>query len=75
VHDPQRYRSKEEIETAWEQCPIKAFENRLQNEGLITAGDISDMEAEVAREVKTAVQFARQSPSPEAGEAFEDLWA
>jgi len=75
VHDPQRYRPKEEIEAAWEQCPIKLFSNRLQNEGLMTAEDFKEMEAEVDREVKEAVEFARQSPLPEAAEAFEDLWA
>jgi TPP-dependent pyruvate/acetoin dehydrogenase alpha subunit len=75
AHDPQRYRSKEEIEAAWDQCPIKGFGNRLQREGLITAEGVSRMEAEVAREVESAVQFARESPPPEAGEAFEDLWA
>jgi len=75
VHDPQRYRPKEEIEAAWEQCPIKLFSNRLQNEGLMTAEDFKEMEAEVDREVKEAVEFARQTPLPEAAEAFEDLWA
>ncbi|MBW2409278.1 MAG: thiamine pyrophosphate-dependent dehydrogenase E1 component subunit alpha [Deltaproteobacteria bacterium] len=75
VHDPQRYRSHEEIEAAWDKCPIKVFGNRLQKEGLITAAGISDMEAEVAQTVKDAVQFARQSSPPEAREAFEDLWA
>jgi pyruvate dehydrogenase E1 component alpha subunit len=74
VHDPQRYRSKEEIEAAWEQCPIKVFGNRLKNEGLIKADDISRVEAQVVQEVEAAVQFARQSPPPEAEEAFEDLW-
>jgi TPP-dependent pyruvate/acetoin dehydrogenase alpha subunit len=74
VHDPQRYRSQEEIEAAWEKCPIKVFGTRLQNEGLITRGGISEMEAQVAREVEAAVQFARESPPPKPQEAFEDLW-
>jgi len=74
VHDPQRYRPKEEIEAAWEQCPIKLFSRRLQNEGLMTAEDFSEMEAEVERDVNEAVEFARQSPPPEAEEAFKDLW-
>ena len=74
VHDPQRYRSQGEIEAAWEKCPIKGFGTRLQNEGLITRGGISEMEAQVAREVEAAVQFARESPPPELEEAFEDLW-
>ncbi len=75
VHDPQRYRSQEEIQTAWEKCPIKVFGARLQHEGLITPTGISKMEAEVAREVEAAVQFARESPPPKPEEAFEDLWA
>jgi TPP-dependent pyruvate/acetoin dehydrogenase alpha subunit len=74
VHDPQRYRSQAEIDAAWEKCPIKGFGTRLQNEGLITRSGISEMEAQVAREVQAAVQFARESPPPRPEEAFEDLW-
>jgi TPP-dependent pyruvate/acetoin dehydrogenase alpha subunit len=75
VHDPQRYRSQEEIKAAWEKCPIKVFGARLQHEGLITPTGISEMETEVAQEVEAAVQFARESPPPRVEEAFEDLWA
>jgi TPP-dependent pyruvate/acetoin dehydrogenase alpha subunit len=74
VHDPQRYRSPEELEAAWEKCPIKGFGSRLQKEGLITRGGISEMEAQVAREVEAAVRFARESPPPKPEEAFEGLW-
>jgi pyruvate dehydrogenase E1 component alpha subunit len=74
VHDPQRYRSRAEIEAAWEKCPIKGFGTRLQKEGLITRGGIAEMEGQVAREVEAAVQFARESPPPQPEEAFEDLW-
>ncbi|MCG6909272.1 MAG: thiamine pyrophosphate-dependent dehydrogenase E1 component subunit alpha [Deltaproteobacteria bacterium] len=75
VHDPQRYRSKEEVESAWEQCPIRGFGNKLQSEGLLDAGSFSAMEAGIKQEVQAAVAFARQSPPPASGEAFEDLWA
>jgi pyruvate dehydrogenase E1 component alpha subunit len=75
VHDPQRYRAREEIEAAWEQCPIRGFGNRLQNEGIIDADGISKMDTQIMQEVQAAVEFARQSPRPEAQEAFEDLWA
>lgn len=74
AHDPQRYRSKEEIEAAWEHCPIKVFSRKLQNEGLMTAEEFKEMEADVEREVKEAVEFAKQSLLPESKEAFEDLW-
>jgi TPP-dependent pyruvate/acetoin dehydrogenase alpha subunit len=75
VHDPQRYRPKEEIAAAWEQCPIKVFGSRLQDEGVISAEGIAKLEAEVAREVEEAVKFAKESPVPGPEEAFEDLWA
>lgn len=75
AHDPQTYRSREEIATAWEECPIKRFRARLLAEGLLTGEAYARLEAEVDREVAAAVEFARQSPFPEPREAFEDLWA
>lgn len=75
AHDPQHYRSKEEIAAAWEQCPIKRFRERLLAEGLLTPEAGARMEADVAAEVADAVEFARQSPFPDPREAFEDLWA
>ena len=75
AHDPQTYRSREEIAAAWEECPIKRFRARLLAEGLLTVEAYARLEAEVDREVAAAVEFARQSPLPEPREAFEDLWA
>ena len=75
AHDPQTYRSREEIAAAWEECPIKRFRARLLAEGLLTGEAYARLEAEVDREVAAAVEFARQSPLPEPREAFEDLWA
>ena len=75
AHDPQSYRSKDEIAAAWEHCPIKRFRERLIVEGLLTAEAYARMEAEVEAEVAVAVEFAQQSPFPEPREAFEDLWA
>ncbi|MCL4767430.1 MAG: thiamine pyrophosphate-dependent dehydrogenase E1 component subunit alpha [Hyphomicrobiaceae bacterium] len=75
VHDPQTYRTEEEISAAWKQCPIARFRTRLLAEGFIGAEDCAKMEADVADVVARAVAFARQSPFPEPAEAFEDLWA
>jgi pyruvate dehydrogenase E1 component alpha subunit len=75
AHDPQSYRSKDEIAAAWEQCPIKRFRERLLGEGVITVEGYARMETEVGEEVAAAVEFARQSPFPEPREAFEDVWA
>jgi len=75
AHDPQHYRSREEIAAAWEACPIKRFRARLAAAGLLTEEASARMEAEVEAEIAAAVEFARQSPVPEPREAFEDLWA
>jgi pyruvate dehydrogenase E1 component alpha subunit len=75
AHDPQHYRSREEIAAAWEQCPIARYRSRLLGTGALTAEAYERIEAEVTREVKAAVEFARQSPFPEPHEAFEDVWA
>ena len=75
AHDPQHYRSREELAAAWEACPIKRFRARLAAAGLLTEEASARMEAEVEAEIAAAVEFARQSPVPEPREAFEDLWA
>jgi acetoin:2,6-dichlorophenolindophenol oxidoreductase subunit alpha len=75
VHDPQRYRSKEEIAAAWERCPIQVFGKRIREEGVIDWQGIAELEGSVKREVEEAVAFARESPVPGLDEAFEDLWA
>jgi len=75
VHDPQYYRSKDEIAARWEHCPIKRYRAQLVAEGLLTEEKFAQLEAEVAQEVAAAVEFARQSPFPAPEEAFEDLWA
>ena len=75
AHDPQHYRSREEIAAAWEACPIKRFRARLAAAGLLTEEASARMEAEIEAEIAAAVEFARQSPFPESREAFEDLWA
>ncbi len=75
MHDPQTYRSKEEIAARWQQCPISRYRQELLAEGVITESGIAAMEAEVGTRVAEAVEYARQSPFPALEEAFEDLWA
>jgi len=75
AHDPQRYRSREEVEAAWRGCPIERLRAQLAGEGLLAPAAYASLEAEVDREVAAAVEFARRSPFPAPHEAFEDLWA
>ncbi len=75
IHDPQRYRPRQELASGWERDPITTFRARLVAEGMLSADQFTRMEAEVQAEVDAALAFARESPFPEPHEAFEDLWA
>jgi pyruvate dehydrogenase E1 component alpha subunit len=67
--DPDRYRSKEEIERWKERDPISALANRLREQKTPTEADLERIEAEVAAEVREAVEFAEAGPL----EPVEDL--
>ncbi len=69
MYDPERYRDKVEVDSWRARDPIASLTERLTSTGVLDAGGIEEMEAEVAREVAEAVSFA------EAGtlEPVEDL--
>jgi pyruvate dehydrogenase E1 component alpha subunit len=69
MYDPERYRSKDEVETWRARDPISLLTARLAEDGLVDDGDVESIEAEVAAEIDQAVAFA------EAGslEPVEDL--
>jgi pyruvate dehydrogenase E1 component alpha subunit len=58
MFDPQRYRSREEVE-AWERrCPIQALAEQLRAQGALDDAVREKLESEVEREVASAVEFA-----------------
>jgi len=73
--DPEGYRSKEEV-AEWRQKgdPIKIFEERLLEEGIITHQDMETIKTEIQEEVEEAVLFAESSPIPSPDLLFEDLY-
>lgn len=75
AHDPQVYRSKEEVAAHWAQCPIRRHRERLAAQGLLTPTQWERMQQEVQAQVEQAMAFTLQSPLPPVSEAFEDLWA
>jgi pyruvate dehydrogenase E1 component alpha subunit len=69
MFDPELYRMKEEVEEWKKRDPIEGFARLLSERGLLDDSDRRAIEAEVAREIADAVEFA------EAGtlEPLEDL--
>ena len=69
MSDPDRYRTKDEIERWRERDPIALFEARLVADGLLGDAELAAIEAEVAGRVEAAVAAAEAGP----WEPVEDL--
>lgn len=76
VGDPAtQYRTREE-EASWkERCPLGCFRDTLIKHRGMDKNEILSMENAIYDEIQAAVEFAKNSPYPDAAEAFEDLFA
>ena len=75
IGDPEQYRSKEEVALWRERCPIRSFQRRLLDAGMVQEGEIDEISSRLEREISAAVQFAEESPLPDPEEALQDLFA
>jgi pyruvate dehydrogenase E1 component alpha subunit len=75
VVDPNRYRSKEELEQAQQQDPLRAFRRQLLEAGLLDESSAARLESEVDREVTEAIEFADSSPDPRPADLFAYAYA
>jgi pyruvate dehydrogenase E1 component alpha subunit len=65
MYDPDRYRSKEEIERWKQRDPITLFAQRLVEAGILDDATRAALDASVAAEVDAAVAFAEAgTPEP-----------
>src|SRR5258706_7391313 len=71
----QPYRSKDEVEHHRHRDPIAILRNRLGEICGLTDGDVKVIEDWASSEVTAAVQFAEESPQPEAEELWRDIVA
>jgi pyruvate dehydrogenase E1 component alpha subunit len=54
--------------------PIPNFEKRLIGDGVAEGGELESIKEEARREMRSAVEFAENSPYPELNVMFEDLY-
>jgi pyruvate dehydrogenase E1 component alpha subunit len=73
--DVNRYRTKEEIRSWQEKCPIKRFGNRLIEEGVLTEEEVDRMKEEAYAAIDTAVEFSEASPDPDLETIEEGVYA
>ncbi len=69
------YRSKEELDSSRQRDPITLLEHRMRDLGLLDDAQLAALDAEVMAEVADAVKFAEESPDPEPGELWTDVYA
>jgi pyruvate dehydrogenase E1 component alpha subunit len=74
MSDPAKYRTKEEVEEYKAKDPIEQVLAVIQKNKWLSDADIEAMEAKVKAIVDESVQFAEESPYPEAHELYEDVY-
>jgi pyruvate dehydrogenase E1 component alpha subunit len=80
MSDPQKYRTKEEVEQFKSKDSIDRMAHRLMNERkgrdgkpVLTEEAFLEMQSQVKEIVKAAVEFAESSPTPDASELYTDV--
>src|SRR5882672_10014331 len=74
MSDPQKYRSKDEVEEYKQRDPIDHVLNVLKTQYSVADADIEVINDRVKKEVEEAVQFAEESPWPSDDELLKDVY-
>jgi pyruvate dehydrogenase E1 component alpha subunit len=74
MSDPQKYRTKDEVEEYKAQDPIERTLATIKKNKYLTEAQIKKIQEKVKQEVEEAVTFAEESPLPEAKELYEDVY-
>lgn len=75
MSDPAKYRSKEEVESVKEnKDPIDNYVKKILAEKLVSEADLKTIDNEVKELVNTAIEFAKNSPEPDASELYTDVY-
>ena len=75
MSDPGNYRTREEIAKYQERDPIVLFKDSLEQAGVLTEKDFTEIEKEALEVVERAVKFAEESPLPAESELLTDVLA
>jgi pyruvate dehydrogenase E1 component alpha subunit len=73
--DPDELRDPEEKAFWTNRDPIKQFSAFMQQQGLASVADLADIDQEIDKEVRDAVEFALAAPEPDPDELTRYIWA
>ncbi|MBB3836660.1 MULTISPECIES: pyruvate dehydrogenase (acetyl-transferring) E1 component subunit alpha [Runella] len=74
MSDPQKYRTKEEVEEYKKRDPIEMTKDRILTNGIATEEDLAAIDAKIKQIVEESVKFAEESPWPDPSEIFTDMY-
>jgi pyruvate dehydrogenase E1 component alpha subunit len=74
ISDPQKYRTKEEVEEYKNQDPITALLKTIFDNKLATEEEINQINERVNKAVEESVKFAEESPWPSDDEVLKDVY-
>jgi pyruvate dehydrogenase E1 component alpha subunit len=74
MSDPQKYRTKDEVETWIEKDPIVHCLNIIKENKWLTDNEILEIEEWVKKEIEQSVEFAENSPYPEGKDLYYDVY-
>jgi len=72
--DPQLYRPKEDLEEAKSRDPLTKLQNKLLERHIVDEAKLTAIKKEIEDEIKSIIDFARESPYPEPQEALENVF-
>ena len=73
--DPSAYREQAEVDEWRLKDPIERFRETALDLELITPGQIDSIDKEAIETVSEAVRFAEESPDPDPGALYENIYA
>jgi len=71
MSDPAKYRTREEVEEYKKHDPIEQVKATLLEKKFATEKDVEEIEKKVMAAVEASVEFAEQSPYPDASELYD----
>jgi pyruvate dehydrogenase E1 component alpha subunit len=74
VSDPQKYRTKEEVEEYKAKDPIAALVATIKENGFATDEEMAEINRRVDEAVTESVKFAEESPWPDDNEVLKDIY-
>ena len=74
MSDPQKYRTKEEVEEYKHRDPIESVRQTILTKKIATEADLAAIEEKVNGQVEECVKFAEESNYPDSSEALKDIY-